>query len=275
MNITRILQILLALTLFLPWPAYPAADLSALSRINGLKLRLVPATPQPVSGLGTKTIEVSQDGPDILLKWFSPTRIQTANTRQAGSAPWPEYKVNLHRGAVHTNGLNEATALAHPHLWIEGVVQLDQNGLLWLPPRIVEEAGQKEPFPLEPGILSPSFALFQKGPPGLIGKLQEFRTVVGTASDSGLKKFLDEFSTVRMIDSERKQALVVNGKKTDVPALKVGNKYVDYTVLAIASNPLVLELSFHPSASPKPLRPYFDFFHQYLEYKITQVYTGS
>ncbi|MBI4410919.1 MAG: hypothetical protein HY541_00345 [Deltaproteobacteria bacterium] len=276
----------LFLALFLlflgPVPLLKASpSLEGLSRINGLKIRLVPGQPEPISGLGTKTIEVSQDGPDILVKWFSPARGQTINTpqagsaRQAGSAPWPEYLVNLHRGAVHTNGLNEATSLAHPHLWIEGVVQLDQNGLLWIPPKIVEEAGQKGVFSLEPGFLSLSFPLFKKGPPDLIEKIAEFRMAASNASDPGFKKFLDEFSAVRVTDVAGRQTLVVNGEKTEVPVMKVGNKYVEYTVLAIASNPLVLEVAFRPSVAPKSLRSYIDFFHQYLEYKITQVYTGN
>ena len=193
----RIPFCLLALSLLSP-AVKAAPDLSALSHINGLKIRLVPTHPEPISGLGTKTIEVRQEGPDILVKWFSPTRVQISNT------PWPEYKVNLHRGGVHTNGLNEATSMAHPHLWIEGVVQLDQNGLLWVPPKIIEQALKKESFSLEPGFLALSFSLFKKGPPDLIAKIGEFRTTAEAVSDSGLKKFLDEFSVVRATDAERK-----------------------------------------------------------------------
>ncbi|MBI2340256.1 MAG: hypothetical protein HYU99_07830 [Deltaproteobacteria bacterium] len=266
-----------------PHLAWSSPDLSALSRINGLKLRLVPGSPEPISGLGIKTVEVSQEGPDIFVKWFSPTRIQTQST------PWPEYRIDLHRGGVSTNGLNEAESLAHPHFWIEGVVQLDRNGLLWVPPEIIESAGGKKNYRLDAGILSNSFNFFKKGPAGLVSRTEEFRTVAGAILNTSqeaeirvtreeqkkLQEFLEEFVSVRVLESAHNHPLAVNGEKTGVPVLTVGNKYVEYTVLAIASNPLVLELRFRSSTAPKLLRPWFDFFHQYLEYQITQVYTGE
>lgn len=257
-----------------------AVSENTISRKNGLKMRLVPSNPDPVSGLGTKTIEVRRMGSGVQVRWFSPSRIKTKDK------PWPEYKIKVKRGAVQTTAMEEAQSLSHPHLWIQGFVNLDRNGLLWVPPQIIDGSSKKKSHVLEVGFLSPSFSYFQKGPKTLVAKIADFRRqVLAVPGDevktikkkklSSVDKFIQEFSTVRIISSSKKQPLVINGERIQVPAVILGNKYVEYTVLKSVKNPLILSVKFKTAKAPAKIKSFLKFFHKNMEYRITQINTGG
>lgn len=276
--------LLLSITLILLTPLYTNAAIdkpSVLSQMNGLRIRLVPRNPDAEEGLGPKIIHVRQNDRKIQIKWYSQIR------KLVSSDPWPEYKVMMKKGVLQTEAFHVATSMVHPHIWRPGFFNLDQNGLLWAPPAFL--SGSKGYKPFEPGFLSPSFNYFTQGPKQIISKIEAFRVLVESFLSKGIpedqkwsrkrrkqiRTFLENFPNVKVLSSNRSVPLIINGNKEKVPVTLIGNKYVEYTVLKHPTNPLVLRISFKPSATPHPFKPFVHYFHKHMEYVITQIQTSS
>lgn len=248
------------------FPAFAYKSEKSLPKIDGLKIRLIPNNPEPVEDLGVKTISVESEGKVLRVKWFSQIR------NEIKDGPWPEYRISMKQGTIQTHGWEEAESLCLPHLWYKGFLNLSSTGLLWIPPKIIRGSSDtKKTYSLEPCILDDDFLYFRKGPEQLIERIEEFRKAV--AEGEGLQSFLDDFSRVKVLSRRKIEPLVINANKTEVSTVVVGNKYVEYTVLKSSENPLVLSLKFKPSRAPEAMKPYLDFFHDYLEYRITQIQT--
>lgn len=271
--------LIFCLALCLPSPLWADTIKQRLQEPDGLRLRLVPSADEPLDGLGVKTIHIKQQGPAMSLKWFSQA------TQSQEGRPWPEYKVLLKQGWLLSDDWQNASSLMHPHLWAPGYIRLDSNGLLWLPPTVLELVKEKKRrIPFEPGFLSDSFEHFAKGPPEIIKVVDQLRGLMTkTPQDSGgaattnkkaskpLSDFVDEFQGVSLLSSRGSADIVLDGKKEKIPTIEIGNGYVSYTVLQYPTNPLVIAMSFSTHRAPEALKGYLQYLKNNLGYRVTQI----
>lgn len=239
------------------WAGNPSAA-DFLSDWKTLEIRVVPRNLDSASGTGIKTVTAERNTEGIRLKWYSPLRVQVDDPK------WPIYKVIMKKGALWTNGLGSVSGMAHPALWVSGLVSLSDNGLLWAPPSFFDT----NKILFEPGFLGSSFFSFSKGPVTLVKSVGEFRNMASMDPD-----FAKKFSEVR-IEKNQDWPLVVDGKKTEVPVVVLANDFVRYVVLKSRGNPLILSLTFSSSRAPSPLKGFLDFFHENMEYQVTQINVG-
>ncbi len=232
-------------------------SLDVLSKWEALEIRLVPRNLDSSSGTGIKTVTAERDAEGIRLKWYSPLRVPVDD------AKWPIYKIIMKKGALWTNGLGHISSMAHPALWVSGLVSLSDNGLLWGPPSLFDEG--KKIVSFEPGFLNTSFFSFSKGPANVVNTVGQFRTTASVETD-----FSKKFSEVRL-EKNQNWPLVVNGKKIEVPVVILANDFVRYVVLRSRGNPLVLSVTFNSARAPSPLKGFLDFFHENMEYQVTQI----
>lgn len=261
----------LFLTLTLLFSAPSSAN--ELSRINGLKLRLIPDTPLPIDGIGTKTIEVSVKRGSIQLNWFSAIR------QKIKSTPWPEHKISTLRGMLRTDHIDPQSWMIHPHLWTEGFYHLSQSSLIWFPLETLMEH-KKKGITFSPGFLEIDPNLYKKAAPDIFRTVSEFRRVSlkilenspgqSIKGISKLRSFLNDFSQIKIKDYS-KENLVINNQKQKVKTLTIGNDYIDYLVLNNTANPLILAVSFNSKSVPDLFKETFQFFEESMSYKISQV----
>lgn len=255
-----------------------------LSQIDGLEIRLVPKATEPINGVGIKAIEVRQSGSEIQLKWNSIVRVQTV------SSSWPTYRMTQKRGVLTTT-LSETYSLSLPHLWVEGFVNLNLNGTLWIPSSLLLAENSGKVYSIDPSLLKSSSPLFKNGPSALVQKIEEFRDLVQAiqllnqteGTDKALPKperkilidFINGLNQIRVLQKGGTTPLVVNGKKREVSTVIIGNSYIRYVVLDDPKNPLILNLDFKPEGVPERFQGIFSFFHDFLEYQITQIRTAG
>lgn len=246
-----------------------------------MTLRLSPKNPDTVSHADTKTIEIYQDGEGIKLQWFSPQRV----TIESGQ--WPITKIALGKGALWTNGWSQSTGLAHPELWVSGLINLSFNGILWMNPDAFNHDAKSEGLEFEPGFLGPSFTSFshQNNPDVLqvdtfrrieqaFGQLDK-KALASLKQDQNeakkIKAFFEEFVKVRVIDNQAQFSVLLNDKKVVLPAKIIGNRFIHYHVLDTPSNPLVLSIDFITQDVPQKILSLMDYFNQNMEYEITSI----
>ena len=271
----RIITLLL-LAIFLPVQiqAAPRAPVD-LSRIDGMKLRLVSTDTSAMDGLGAKTINLTVEGGIVTGRWFSPVR------NLAGGDPWPVYKVRLARGALQTGDLNSKTKFLHPHLWVEGVASLDLESFLWFPPDLLSSllAGsvKETAFPVDFNLPLPTST---QGPRDLMEKAATFQIVLqkpilDSKMNQEREAFLKEFQSVHILSPDTAVSMVVNETKTEVKAVELGNRFIRFMVLKEPGNPLVLALRFDGTKGPEEVAPFLDYFKKHMGFQITQIQTTN
>ena len=248
--------------------------------LNGLKIRLVPKTVEPVGDLGVKTITVSADGNTVKIDWFSTVRLSKK------TKPWPEYKVAMKRGVIQWPAHSLKTFWLHPHFWSSGFSSLEEGNPLWVPAELLNPAIAKKDVFFDLVFLNPFIENFGKIDSGLFQKVNEFRTLVGlvlspdnpeAATNLPLKDkrkleaFIHDLRHIHFLEGNKNEPLIVNGNQAKVPAVLVGNKYVVLTVLNNASTPLILNIEFNPAEVPSAFKGIFHFFKDYFEFQVTQV----
>jgi len=260
-----------------------AADLPpSLNKMDGLILRVSPRNPDSSSGAGVKTIEVSHDSEGIRIKWMAPERVRL----EAGQ--WPITKIILKKGALWTNGLSNATGMAHPDLWVSGVINLSFNSILWMNPTALT-LEDKKTMEFEPGFLGPSFFNFISSRTEEVNQVDSFRRLASLFNELSkkdlnlfkdskedakeLQAFFDKFGRIGILDKSGSYALTLDDRKVNVPIVAVGNDYIRYVVLNSANNPLVLSISFDTDGLPEKILAFMSYFHQNMEYQVTSIRT--
>ncbi len=142
----------------------------------------------------------------------------------------------------------------------------------------------------EPGFLGPSFFNFASSHSPDVMQVDSFRRLgslygeistddlkkfKGTAANEpkALKNFYDEFGKIKILDRHQSWSLMVDDKKINVPVMVAGNQFVRYIVLDSVTNPLILSISFDPREAPEKALIFMNYFHENMEYQITQVKT--
>lgn len=253
---------------------------TSISSVDGLRLRLVPTSEDPVNGIGPKSITIRKEGPIIHTRWYSQA------VDQVSTEPWPEFKVNLVRGIMKAYSWDNGRHFAHPHLWRAGLTTFPDNmNILWTPSTFVMQrvTNYKNAYIFEPGFLKPPFNEYKDGPQEIIKTVAEFRTLVQLMRSRGvdlipnvdkkekkkLTRFIERYDRV-IHKGTQDYSMAINGKRDNVSTLIYGNDYISYIVLNDAENPLILGIDFYPDEVPETLRHFFEFFQKKMEYRITQ-----
>lgn len=262
-----------------------ASDLPpALFQPDGLQLRIIPTNSDPIEGahpigVGPKSVVVHNDNFRIQVKWVSEIKVQNE------SSPWPEYRVLISRGVLQTHSIHQSSSMIHPHLWAPGFFNLEQNGLLWLPPEWLKEGSKKKSFVFDVGFISPTLDYFKKSPVEIFSQVNAFKNSFDQLKKGGgqeglsakekklIQDFTRGFDKIHVLSSNRSKDLVVNGQTIKVPTQVFGNKYVQYSVLDSQTNPLILAISFSTTNIPKVFQGYFRFFEKNMGYRISQINT--
>lgn len=246
-----------------------------LSQIDGMKLRLVSTDISAMDGLGAKTINLTVDGALVMARWFSPVR------HLAGGDPWPVYKVSLVRGVLQTQDLELKIAFIHPHFWVEGVAHLERESFLWFPPDLLSSLSngsvKEVSFPIDFNLPATTST---QGPRDLLEKVAIFnillqKPIVDSQMNQERENFIKEFQSVRILSPDTNVSMVVNGTKTEVKAVELGNRFVHFVVLKESTNPLVLALRFDAPKGPEEVAPFLAYFKKHMGFQITQIQTPN
>lgn len=241
---------------------------------NGHSLRIVPLNSSYTRG--PLTIQVKSSEFHAQLHWFAQVR------HQVKTEPWPEYKVSLSKGMIQSDEIRQAPFMTHPFLWKSGFIYLDQNTLIWAPKSIFE----KKEIEFEIGLLNNDFKQFASKNKKLFESVASFRTNLNSYAE--LQLFPNEFlsqSQKKDLDSflkkypkinylrENLRPLVIDNEKKEVSVIDWGNDYVEFSILNIPTNPLILKFEIKLEKIPEPLQNDFKVFKENLEYVITQIKT--
>jgi len=260
---------LLGLFLFFSPHAYAGDLTQTLGNATHFSLRIVPEKEEEGSSASIKNVEIRKSSEEMILRWYSQIRLLTREE------PWPEYKIMTQKGILKTNDI-KASSMLHPHLWSPGFFSLKENSLIWLP---------SETKTFEPGFLSPASSYFTKLSKDIFEVVDQFKTLanllqntsentelkISNSERAKLNNFLQTFTQVEILTHKKLFLVVVNGKPEKISTLVMGNKYVQYTVLASPQNPLVLQITFLAKDIPSLFAPYFERFQDYFGYAVSQI----
>lgn len=261
--------LLLGFLLFFSPHTYASDLTQTLGNATHFSLRIVPEKEEEGSSASIKNVEIRKSSEEIILRWYSQIRLLTRDE------PWPEYKIMTQKGVLKTNDIT-ASSMMHPHLWSPGFFALKENSLLWLQP---------ETKTFEPGFLSPASSYFTKLSKDILEVVEQFKILanllqstnenaelkISNSERTKLNNFLQTFTQVEILTHKKQFVVVVNGKPEKVSTSVIGNKYVQYTVLANPQNPLVLQITFLAKDVPTLLAPYFSRFQDYFGYAVSQI----
>ncbi len=236
---------------------------------NGLSLRLIAKSAEPIEGVGAKDIQLNLSDNLFQIQWTSLVRVLVHS-----QSSWPEFRVETKKGAILSQGFASATKMAHPHLWPEAVEQLGDASPLWMP--LNEMGDGKKGLRWDHGLFSRPDVQVHRGK--LQAKINEFIqkfAEAGSTNDKKIKEFLENFGWVRLLKKTNQITVVVDGAKKELLAQDIGNDYVVYQVLANEGNPLILNVTYIPEAAPDLFKADLQFFHDTMEFQITQIKTTN
>lgn len=234
---------------------------------DGLQFRLVPKSAEPIEGVGAKDISLILTGNIFQIQWTSLVRILVR------SQSWPEFRVETKKGAILSQGFTHTTKMVHPHLWSEAVEQLDGSSPLWIP--LSESLVSKKGMSWDHGFFSKPNVQVQGGL--LRSKIDSFIQKFansGTENDKKIKEFLENFTWIHLLKKTDQITVFVDGQKKELPVESIGNDYVVYQVLAHEGNPLILNVTYIPENAPDLFKADMQFFHDTMEFQVTQMNTS-
>ncbi|MBX7148982.1 hypothetical protein K1X76_07835 [bacterium] len=231
-------------------------------------------TIQNERGGSTKRAVVKNTASGIDVLWQSLSREKT------GNEPWPAYKVKTVKGFFHTDTIADADSCFLPILWSPGNKTLERNSLMWFPQNLLATLKNKKTVAFDAGIFFSDLALLESNSEIDI-TLQSLRNMTGIGSSPppaaapkkqirDLSSFLTQATTFAL-QSQKETDILLNGNKETIPVMVVGNSFIELTILAIPSNPLIIETKFNTSKIPDGIGSHWNYLKNWGSFKIIEI----